>query len=564
MYAHGNKGSALLFNSLQFFIFLPTVLALYWALPFKPRRIMLLLAGYVFYGMWDPRFLFLILFSTVVDFSIGALMGHGKIATRERVKASLSLVAGAIAFLTFNWAAAFPVLFPSQLSADESLVNTGPIGLCGPLLAVGIVTIATLAYPAVVRMSDTRRRRVLLFVSVAANLGFLAIFKYFNFFEDSFAALVERLGFHPDPIHLRVILPVGISFYTFQSLSYTIDVARREMEPTPRLFDFALFVAYFPPMVAGPIERARHLLPQLSSPGTFSLDDALRGMYLILLGLVKKVAIADGVAGSVNAVFNSAGHVTPADVAGATLLFAIQIYCDFSGYSDIAIGVSHLFGINLSRNFNLPYFAQNPSEFWTRWHISLSSWLRDYLYIPLGGSRGGELKTYRNLMLTMLLGGLWHGAAWNYVFWGGYQGLLLCAHRLVVGRKRRPSHVEKRTPSPFDPLFAFVRMAVFFVFCCYGWLLFRANSLHQVISFTHLLFGLAHPGALAVLGKPTFAALVGTPLLLALHLVEYSRGDSNFVFSFPRPLRAAVYAGLIVTLILGTSNATTQFIYFQF
>jgi D-alanyl-lipoteichoic acid acyltransferase DltB (MBOAT superfamily) len=370
---------------------------------------------------------------------------------------------------------------------------------------------------------------------------------------------------------------VGISFYTFQSLSYTIEVYRRRVVPTSRFWDFALFVAYFPPMVAGPIERAQHLLPQLTNPRRIRLTQSMDGIVLILLGLFKKVAIADGVAPAVNAVFSSSGAVSQSDVALATLLFAIQILCDFSGYSDIARGVSKLFGIDLILNFNLPYFSKNPSEFWRRWHISLSSWLRDYLYIPLGGSRRGTVRTYINLFLTMLLGGLWHGAAWNYVLWGAYQGALLCGHRLLTGgHETLPTSQEavggttdihggavsapRLLPSWIStPL----RMGLFFLFCCYGWMLFRAHSFDQIRTFTELLFGFG-ANAPSVITKPTTSALLGIVVLIALQVCDYRAGVLESFTRWRPALQGLLYAILFFILIMGTSNAPVQFIYFQF
>jgi D-alanyl-lipoteichoic acid acyltransferase DltB (MBOAT superfamily) len=301
------------------------------------------------------------------------------------------------------------------------------------------------------------------------------------------------------------------------------------------------------------------------------------GIVLILLGLFKKVAIADGVAPVVASVFNSSGAVSQSDVAFSTFLFAIQIFCDFSGYSDIARGVSKLLGIDLILNFDLPYFSKNPSEFWRRWHISLSSWLRDYLYISLGGNRRGAARTYFNLFLTMLLGGLWHGAAWNYVLWGAYQGALLCGHRLLTqSRETLPTSTEAvsgttdlhggAVSSPrllpgwiSTPL----RIGVFFVFCCYGWLLFRAHSFDQIRTFSGLLFGLSAGGP-SVISKPTAAASLGILLLSLLQFCDYQAGSlESFKRWWPAP-QGMLYATLIFILIMGTSNAPVQFIYFQF
>ncbi len=398
---------------------------------------------------------------------------------------------------------------------------------------------------------------------------FLGIFKYFNFFIDGFDRLARLAGFTGPMLHMHIILPVGISFYTFQSMSYTIDVYRGKMEPVRRFWDYVLFVSFFPPLVAGPIERAAHLIPQLLRPRTITLDGTTRGLYLILLGLFKKMAIADGLAGSVESVFGKNATSGWADIVVASVLFAFQIYCDFSGYTDIARGVAKLLGIDLIRNFNLPYVSRSPAEFWQRWHISLSSWLRDYLYIPLGGNRGGRLHTYRNLMITMLLGGLWHGAAWNYVLWGAYHGLILCAYRLPgdLGlRSRSPAAPEGgrwRPASPLGWVGPACATAFFFALTCYGWLLFRATSLDQVIEFTRTL--VAGPFDL----KPSIRmirlpALVGIPMLIGYELAEYAAGSHVFYRRLPIPIRAAWYATLIFVVIMGSSNEPSQFIYFQF
>jgi len=574
----------MLFNSIEFFVFFAAVYALYRLLPFRGQNWLLLVAGYVFYGAWDVRFLFLIAFSTTVDFATGLMLADGRISVRQRVTASAFLIGTALLFLCVNWAAVAVGLAPPSLAIDwPRLFDTGSrTGLATLIGTAVIVAGANLLYPVVLRLGPTPQKRLLVFLSVVVNLSFLGFFKYFNFFIGSAEAGLAWLGFNPEVFRLNVILPVGISFYTFQSLSYTLDAYRGQVQPARRFWDFALFVAYFPPMVAGPIERAKHLLPQLLQPRTIRLDQSFHGVVLILLGLFKKVAIADGVAPAVDAVYNSTGAVGAADIVVATVLFAVQIYCDFSGYSDIAIGVSKMLGIDLMYNFNLPYFSRNPSEFWRRWHISLSSWLRDYLYIPLGGNRKGEGRTYVNLMTTMVLGGLWHGAAWNYVLWGFYQGALLCGHRLCVGEKakeKRPlptsGEAIANTAIPPEPrglpwhwLTTPLAIAFFFVFVCYGWMLFRANSLEQIVTFTKSLVGFGPSGVASVLPRPVLPALLGIPLLFALHLIEYNgnaRGTRVDVYRWwPRPLQGALYAAMILILVMGTSNAPVQFIYFQF
>lgn len=406
------------------------------------------------------------------------------------------------------------------------------------------------------------RRRWLLTVSLVVNLGMLAVFKYLGFFVDSFQQLLLSVGYEADPFALSIVLPVGISFYTFQTLSYTIDIYRKQLEPTQDPLDFALFVAFFPQLVAGPIERARNLLPNISAPRQLSWDALGRGAVLCLIGLIKKVVIADAIAPSVDAVYGSP-DASRLDIIFATWLFAIQIYCDFSGYTDIARGVAKMLGFRLMRNFAQPYFAADPQEFWRRWHISLSTWLKDYLYIPLGGNRSGRWGTYRNLMATMTLGGLWHGAAWNFVLWGLYQGMLLSLHRALSGRHRRVGEGEKR--SLLGWLWRGLAIIAFFQVVCYGWLLFRAQSFEQIQDFTLRLAGLnaTMPAGFSVPGPP-LAAILAMAFVFAWDVLIERSGNVRFYASWPLPVRAALYAGMIYLLAFGATTQTSNFIYFQF
>jgi len=559
----------MLFNSPEFFVFLVIVYTAYRFLSFRWQNWLLLIAGYVFYGWWDVRFLFLIACSTTVDFSIGLLLAEGRIPTLQRWTASLFLIGAALLILCPDWS-----MFNVDVAAFLKPQARGLKVLLGTIL---FVLVANLLIDRIAKLPEDRLRKILIFCSVFANLSFLGFFKYFNFFVESAENIFRMMQIDPTSFRLGIVLPVGISFYTFQSLSYTIDVYRGRIAPAARFWDFALFVAYFPPMVAGPIERGRHLLPQLTGPRSISLAQSMDGIVLILLGLFKKVAIADGVAPAVDSVFNSSGAVSQSDVTLAVVLFAIQIFCDFSGYSDIARGVSKLFGIELILNFNLPYFSRNPSEFWRRWHISLSSWLRDYLYIPLGGNKQGGARTYFNLFVTMLLGGLWHGAAWNYVLWGAYQGALLCGHRFLThgsetlptsaeavsgttdlhgGAVRRPRVLPNWISTP-------LRIGIFLIFCCYGWLLFRAHSFDQIKTFSLLLFGLGSP-LTPVMSKPTTSALLGIVVLVILQFFDYWSGTLESFRRWRPPIQGFLYAVILFILIMGTSNAPVQFIYFQF
>jgi D-alanyl-lipoteichoic acid acyltransferase DltB (MBOAT superfamily) len=407
-----------------------------------------------------------------------------------------------------------------------------------------------------------RRRRWLLALSLTVNLGMLGVFKYFGFFAESFRQMLLAVGYEADPVMLSIVLPVGISFYTFQTLSYTIDVYRRDLEPTRDVLDFALFVAFFPQLVAGPIERARNLLPNITAPRTLSCEALGRGAVLCLLGLIKKVVIADAIGPSVDAIYSSPDP-SRLDIVFATWLFAIQIYCDFSGYTDIARGVAKMLGFGLMRNFAQPYFAADPQEFWRRWHISLSTWLRDYLYIPLGGNRGGGWRTNRNLMATMTLGGLWHGAAWNFVLWGVYQGGLLSLHRALAGRHRRTGEGKRRGCAAWA--WRGLAIVTFFQVVCYGWLLFRAQSFDQIQDFTLRLAGLggAIPEGLSM-PPPPLAAMLAMGFVLVWDMLIERSGDVRFYAAWPLPVRAALYAGMVYLLAFGATTQTSSFIYFQF
>lgn len=518
---------------------------------YRTQNRMLLIASYIFYGWWDIRFLFLIVISTVVDFCAGLLIGNGEINLRERRFASFYAIASAFLFVTIQWDAV--TLFNAPFQVQWSNLLASGLGWAVLGSTVILVLIANLSYPFLINITPQRRRNIAIIASVVSNLVILGFFKYFNFFISSAETALSWTGWNLPMLRLNIILPVGISFYTFQTMSYTIDIYREKMKPTDRFLDFALFVAYFPQLVAGPIERASHLLPCLLKPRKLNFPQTAHGLHLILLGLFKKVAIADGVARTVNQVYGSTGTITGIDVLVATSAFALQIYGDFSGYTDIARGVSKLLGIDLINNFKTPYFAQNPQDFWRRWHISLSTWLRDYLYISLGGNRVSPLKTYRNLMVTMILGGLWHGAAWNFVLWGFYQGIVLSIHRLWVSWWVKP---EKS--SVFQNA---LKIGSCLIFILYGWLLFRAESLTQIIDFTSKIFTITNLNFGADL--PRLSALVGIPLLILLDIISYNK-DEYYYHQLPQAIRGGFYAVMIFAILLGISNETSQFIYFAF
>ncbi|MDH5676639.1 MAG: MBOAT family protein [Myxococcales bacterium] len=473
------------FTSLEFGAFLVVVYALYAVLPHRAQNAMLFLASYFFYGYWDYRFLGLIAFSTVVDYTVAL-----------------------------------------RLASTEDAV--------------------------------TRKR--LVGISLLTNLGLLGVFKYYNFFADSAEHVAASLGVELHWTTTHIVLPVGISFYTFQTLSYTIDVYRRELPACKNVLDFALFVSFFPQLVAGPIERASHLLPAIAKPRRIVHDDVARGAFLILFGLFKKVAVADGFAASVDAIYNAPG-ANAFDVLLATYLFAFQIFCDFSGYSDIARGIAKTLGFELMNNFDQPYAATNPREFWRRWHISLSSWLRDYLYISLGGSRGGPRTVYMNLMLTMVLGGLWHGAAWNFVLWGIFQGAVLCIHRAFAGPNTEgvPQGYDARAWLGFA-----LKAALYFQVTCYGWLLFRAGSFAQIWDFTGLLVAGWGDELTLHVPRPPLAALMGFAILTVMGVARLFAATPRFYRAWPEPLRAGLVAAMCVVALMGLSTESHQFIYFQF
>lgn len=406
--------------------------------------------------------------------------------------------------------------------------------------------------------TDDRRRKHIFYWSVLFNIGFLGFFKYFNFFAESLHTLLAACGLHTSIGTLQIVLPVGISFYTFQSLSYTIDIYRREMEPTGSFFDFALNVAFFPHMVAGPIQRAHSLLDQVTRPRQVTSEHLTEGAYLIIWGLFKKMVVADNMALIADAVFSQSTGFSAGTVWVGMLAFAFQIYGDFSGYTDIARGTALLLGFRLMVNFNLPYFAENPQDFWRRWHISLSTWLRDYLYISLGGSRKGNGRTYINLMLTMIIGGLWHGAAWTFVIWGFYHGVLLALHRLVQAIFPRRT---EQTPTFTDSLWKWARIGGMFVLTLYGWLIFRAGSFDQLAAMTQALFSFDIDGG-AVRGVAKIFAYCAP--MLVVQYFQYRRDDLDAIRSTPVLVQCLFYLICIYLIILiGVFNAQS-FIYFQF
>ena len=490
----------MLFNSLEFLLFLPLVFAAYWilnrwtdrAVGLRAQNLLVLVASYVFYGWWDWRFLGLLAFSTAVDYFVGLQMARANAADRP----------------------------------DDPTHRS-------------------------------RRAKHWLWVSLAINLGMLAYFKYANWFIESWIDAWAAAGVTMHASTLKIILPVGISFYTFQTLSYSIDVYRRQLTPTRDFIAFAAFVSFFPQLVAGPIERASALLPQIERRRTFDYDQAVSGMRLILWGLFKKVVVADTCAIYVNDIFaNHTAYSGPTLMLGA-VYFAFQIYGDFSGYSDIAIGTSRLFGIQLMTNFRTPYFSRDIAEFWRRWHISLSTWFRDYLYIPLGGSRLGKAKAVRNTFIIFLVSGFWHGANWTFVAWGGIHALLFLP-LLLRGNNRR--HTEDLTGWP--SLRELAGIAWTFAAVTLAWVFFRADSVTMALDYI-ARWGLM-PSPDLPLAHVSKTALGWIGVTLAVEWLGQQPRWAALAFSRRMvAVRWAVYA-VAMWLCLKHFQGQTDFIYFQF
>lgn len=425
-------------------------------------------------------------------------------------------------------------------------------------------------YLVALAMDRFRARRSLLLVSLVTNLGVLFFFKYFDFFRESTRLLLAQFGIDVQWTGLQFVLPVGISFYTFQTLSYTIDVYRGQIPATRSLVQFMAYVSFFPQLVAGPIERAAHLLPQMARKLTITLSMVESGVWLFIWGMFKKVVLADGFSHLVDPVFRII-QPEASQTLIATTAFALQIYCDFSGYTDMARGLARILGFDLMVNFNLPYFATSVQDFWRRWHISLSTWLRDYLYLPLGGNRITTGRTYLNLLIVMLLGGLWHGAAWNFLAWGLWQAIGLIVNRfwnenvtrktsrsLVLGKRQDSLGPNRGSRFAMPGWFAWL---LTMVFTLYGWLLFRANSADQVLTLTASLAHWSPPVWAGVMFREL--CVLAAPLL-AMQFWQWRTGDLEAAMRLPRWARGLLQAGLIYTIILLWQREAPAFIYFQF
>ena len=431
---------------------------------------------------------------------------------------------------------------------------------------LGLILISTVVdffcARAIAASDDSRKRKALLVLSLVVNLTFLGFFKYFNFFIDSLTPALGSLGVHVSVTTLRILLPPGISFYTFQEVAYIVDVYSGKLKPADSIVDYALFISLFPHLIAGPIQRPDHLLPQVQRERTFDAPKFFDGIMLIITGLFRKCVTANGCALVADAAFGGRfGPPSVVTVALGTYAFAWRIYGDFSGYSDIARGSAQLMGFHFMVNFRQPYLARSIQDFWRRWHISLSTWLRDYLYIPLGGNRRTETRTYGNLLTTMLIGGLWHGANWTFVVWGGIQGVGLAVERLWNRLSGRADPGESRTPGGASLLHGWWQRVIVFHFVCVAWVFFRATSARAAVSF---LEGLG-----VWSWRPEFApammylVLLAVPLFLLDLLLEHRREEYPLAHSSYRA-RLLCATGLFVSVLLFSANQASAFIYFQF
>ncbi|WP_426276306.1 MBOAT family O-acyltransferase [Chryseobacterium sp. S-02] len=482
----------MLFNSIEFLIFLPIIFVIYWSLVNKSLKFqngLLFIASYFFYACWDWRFLFLLMFSTLLDYFTGLKMQ-----------------------------------------------NAGNLKI----------------------------KRIWFWLSIIINLGFLGVFKYYNFFAESFTGLFTQIGWKSSPILIHVILPLGISFYTFHGLSYVIDVYKGKIKAEKNFVDYALFVSFFPLLVAGPIERATHLLPQIKHKRVFNYDKAVDGLRQILWGLFKKIVIADNCAEFANQIFNNSADMNSSSLVLGAIFFTFQIYGDFSGYSDIALGTARLFGIDLLRNFAFPYFSRDFAEFWRRWHISLSSWFKDYLYIPLGGSKGRKWMRIRNTFIIFIVSGFWHGANWTFVVWGLLNAIFIMPSIIMGTHRNNMEIVSKGRQWP--TLHEFLQIIITFGLTVFAWIFFRAENITHAY---HYIYGIFSESPLEL---PAFEekkkAIVTLALIVIFMLIEWKGRENQYAIEklglhWKKPIRYAMYYAIIIAIFWFGGNVQ-QFIYFQF
>ena len=474
----------MLFHSIDYLLFLPTVFLLYWFIfknSYKAQNYLILIASYIFYGLWDWRFLTLILFSTIVDYFVGQYIYH----TRE-----------------------------------------------------------------------TKIRKIYLGISIFFNLGLLGFFKYFNFFIESWIDLLSLVGFQNNyNWTLKIILPVGISFYTFQTMSYSLDIYFKKLKPVKDFISFAAFVGFFPQLVAGPIERASNLLPQILKPRIFYYQRGLQGLRLILWGLFKKAVIADSLAWRVEYSFNNYNSLDGGSLFLGLVYFSLQIYCDFSGYSDIAIGSAKLLGIELISNFKFPYFSKNISDFWKNWHISLSSWFKDYVYIPLGGSKHNKLKTIRNIYVTFILSGFWHGANWTFILWGLTHATLYIPS-IIIGNQFKFTKQQTRVNGTIKKIKDLIQILFTFLLVTITWVFFRSESLTTSIEYMYL--------TMTKFSIPSDNR--GGIFVISIFLIFewFIKNDERNPLSFKNVyLRHSIYY-IVMAMIYLKIGTEKEFIYFQF
>lgn len=480
----------MLFNSIDFAVFLPIVFILYWFVTsknLKLQNILLLVSSYFFYACWDWRFLFLIIFSTSLDYYTGLQMSEAK---------------------------------------------------------------------------NQNMKKVWFCLSILVNLGFLGIFKYYNFFATSFSEAISHFGLHVNPWTLKLILPVGISFYTFHGLSYIIDIYKNKIKAEKNFIDYAVFVSFFPLLIAGPIERATHLLPQIKEKRTFDYTKAADGLRQILWGLFKKIVIADNCAEYANLIFDNSSDYSGSTLVLGALFFTFQIYGDFSGYSDIAIGTARLFGIEILRNFAFPYFSRDIAEFWRRWHISLSSWFRDYLYIPIGGSKGGTWMKVRNTFIIFIVSGFWHGANWTFIVWGVINAVYILP--LLLTNKNR-NNLEMVAHGKYLPsVKEFFSMLLTFGLTVIAWVFFRAETIGHAMNYLQEIF------SSSFFTVPEIMPEITILLIIIFLVVEWFGREQQYAIAhlgvkWKRPLRWVAYYLIILTIyFFGNFSETIEFIYFQF
>jgi D-alanyl-lipoteichoic acid acyltransferase DltB (MBOAT superfamily) len=525
------------FISWQYGLFLASVVLLYWQMPGRTRIGLILAASYFFYGVWDVRFLALLLTSTTIDYYCGLAM------VRERSALGRVFFTASLPFL---WLGGYTIV-----TQQSGAVATWILGAAAafPVFFTGL-------YHLLWQRPESSQRKAFLLLSILTNLGVLGFFKYFNFFADNLETLLGLCGFKAGWVLPNIILPVAISFYTFQSIAYAVDIYRNKAEPVRDFITFAAYLSFFPQLVSGPIERPNDLVPQFVKPSPFDWSNIHRGLKLLLVGLFKKLFVADNCALLAGYAFDPKVSINGWWALLGVLGFTFQIYGDFSGYTDIARGSARLIGFHLNMNFRFPYFSRGPSDFWQRWHITLSSWFRDYVYIPLGGNRGSTWLTLRNLWITMLLAGLWHGASWGFVFWGAYYAALLTLYRLCPPL----SHLENPKDSSTGK--TILAMSLMFFFTMIGWVLFRCPSLTGLGHWFGALGNWQFAAALPWI-KPFCWLLLHIVPLLILQGLAWKGRDEVEIAHLPWPVRGIIYAVLIVA-VASSASGDVEFIYFQF